>query len=498
MSFEQYDNRALFDKGTIESIKELQKEYGGKHTSNEGLYGVTEKLRPDGLLEKMGFTPEGLRYKEYYQDGIILKRSESVGLGKTKFTYYDDNGSPYMSKVRMKDGNYSRSLEPELVPNNKIVKGAFSAETDPYGRTVSARLDEITIRPTNKNRESLNGIVRGKDYKPEHQKGHLMADSLGGPASFENIVPQLDKVNQGLFKKVENIVRDLKLQGENVSYEVKVNYAGAKSKVPTSFEPKIYIDGKEYSGLPQELKKIFNSETSSNLGKTIIGIKEKYGVAHELGKKSAIIAGGLTLAMSSVDNIASLMDGEISAEDMIENIIKDTSEATALGYGAVFISTKVAEVMANSSSQFLSRLGNSCLPASLVAFAVESYGSLHKFAMGEIDSSELAMNLGDNAIGVAGGVYGAKLGAAMGTLLGPAGTVVGTIVGGMIGCALSTELYKTAVEWGSKNAELLLTKVEELAGNTIKTVADTMPEKLDEVSLIFANYFVENDLKVTC
>ena len=78
---------------------------------------------------------------------------------------------------------------------------------------------------------------------------------MGGPATKENIVAQLDAVNQGKMSEVERIVADYKKQGHNVDYSVETKYVGS-DKRPSSFEPHIVVDGKEVE-LRDDLKKIF-------------------------------------------------------------------------------------------------------------------------------------------------------------------------------------------------------------------------------------------------
>lgn len=479
----------------VEKLTGFHKNFVTGVMPENGVFGVTEIIKDNGLVERIGTNEFGHRVKDYIVDGQITKRREVLGGGKNATTLFDDNGTAYLRKVSKIDSNMVKTVENRLMPNTTIVKGAFSASTDAYGRTILSRIDDVTLKPVNEARQSLNNIIRDSSYRPGDHKGHLIADSLGGPASLENIVPQLGSVNQRQFAQVEGIVRDLKLQGKNVSYEVKVNYIGSKNTRPSSFEPKIMVDGKEYV-LPDNLKKILNNGSESALKKAATGIAEKYGVAHETGVKSGLVAAGLTFTVSTVDNVSSFIDGEISAEEMVTDIVVETAEAGALGYGTAFISTAVSQAMHHSSSTLLQSVGGSCLPAAAVSFAVESYDSISDYAQGKIDAAELAFDLGDNAASIAGGMAGAKVGAVVGSAAGPLGTATGALVGGMVGCVLASEGYATAVEKGAEGAELLADKAEALAQNTIDTVKEVMPEKVDEVANAFNNYISENKLPI--
>ena len=84
---------------------------------------------------------------------------------------------------------------------------------------------------------------------------------------------------------------------------------------------------------------------------------------------------------------------------------------------------------------------------------------------------ELAYDLGENAAQIGGGIAGAALaGAAVGSVVPGAGTVVGFgagLVGGMVGCAVASEAYASAVEFGAENVDALADKAQEMANKTV-------------------------------
>ncbi len=213
------------------------------------------------------------------------------------------------------------------------------------------------------------------------------------------------------------------------------------------------------------------------------------------GLKSGAFTAGLTFTISTVDNVSSFIDGNCTAKEMVEDIVKDTAAAGALGYGTTFISTGISQVMRSSSSQLIRTVSGSCAPAIVVSFAVESYDSISDFAQGELDGKELAYELGETASSVAGGVYGgAIIGSALGSVAGPAGNVVGGIVGGVVGCVIATEAYETAAELGAEGAEQFAEKAEQLATTTIDAVADNSPEQLNNVKSAFNDYIKQTHL----
>lgn len=491
-----FENIGSVECGNIEDISVVFKEkldsfnkfFNSKLAPESGIYGVTEILKDNGVVEKLGKNELGHAFKEYYNsDGQLYRRRESLGNHSFETTYYDDNGLGYLKKITKFDKNLAKVSDVRIKPNSTIIKDNFTAVTDEFGRPISNKMKDIQLKSGE--RESLSNIKRNDSYRKNDQRGHLIPDSFGGPASQENIIPQLDKVNDGKIKQIEGIARDLKKQGKTVDYEVKTNYSGSKTR-PTSFEVEITADGKKVELAP-ELKKIYNEAPEDlTLGKKIaINAGEKFGLANELGIKNGLVAGEITMAVSSCENISAYVDGEISAEEMITDIVEDTAVAGAMGYGTTFVSTAVSQAMSKSSSALINKVGGSCAPAAVVAFGVESYEDISAFVKGEIDGDELAYNLGENAAGVAGGfVGGALAGAALGSVAGPAGTVVGGVVGGVVGTVVATESYHVAVEFCAEEAEVLADKAKELSLEVVGKVAVAAPEALEDVKEAFADF----------
>ncbi len=494
MTMGNLDALGSIEQGKLEAasvmIKEKLESFNKSFTSQvkpeSGIYGVTETVKDNGVVERIGINELGHKYKEYYNpNGQLYQTREILGNGRNVTTHFDDKGIGYYTETTMLKNNLAYR-ESQLTPNVTVTKGNFTAKIDAYGRPVLNKITDLSVKETG--RESLDKIKRNDSYRLNDQKGHLIPDKLGGPVSQENIIPQLDKVNDGKIKKVENLARNYKEQGHTVDYEVKSNYSGT-DKRPTSFEPKITADGKEVP-LDPDLKKIYNEHPDelSTMKKVSIEAGEKFGLANELGLKNAAVAAGITMTVSSVENISSYIDGEITAEEMVTDIVKDTAAAGALAYGTTFISTAASQAMSQSSSALISSVGNSCLPAAVVSFGVASYDDISDFAQGKIDGKELAYNLGENAASVAGTFVGGAIGGSVGSVAGPVGTVAGSIVGGTVGCAIAVEAYQTAVERGAEGAEILANKAQELASNVVDSVASAAPEALNDVKNAFSDF----------
>ena len=493
-----------------ELMSTMNKEFTTKLSPENGAFGVTEVVKDNGIVVRTWKNDAGHSVRQYYSDGHLYESREILGNGSNATVLYDDNGVPYLRTVKRTQDHVAKTVSNDLTPNVTVVKGNFTAKIDFLGRPIENKITDLQLRGKDVEKKDIPS-VRNASYRPEDDQGHIIADSLGGPPTKENIVPQLGAVNKGNFKRVENIVRDLKAEGHTVDYEVKVNYVGSNDR-PSSFEPKITVDGKEYTELPNDLRKIYNEADVSDFHKFTTTVGEKFGLAHEVGLKSGALAAGITCAVSTVDNVSAYIDGHITAEEMVVDIIEDTALAGAIGYGSAFVSTAVAQAMSHSSSALISQVGNSCAPAAVVAFGVQSFEDISAYAQGEIDTSELAYNLGENAAAVAGSMAGAHIGSVIGGAVGGAvgsvvpvagtaagmavGSTVGGIVGGVVGCAIASEVYQTAVETVNEYSEVVLDTVKETANNVIESVKVNVPNAVDNVVGAFNNFFDTNNIPI--
>ena len=483
----------------------MNKQFETKVEPFKGIYGTTENVK-DGITILRGKTVDGRTYREYSCNGKTYQRHELLDKGKNRVTYFDDNGSPYSSIAREKVGVTTKITGYELFPDTVIVKNNFTAQTDGAGRVISTKVTDAYIN--NANRPATTGFKVDYIYSANDEVGHGIAHNLGGPTGPENLFPQNQNVNRSAFKKVENEVKSLVEQGKKVDYEVKANYVGTERR-PSSFEPKITVDGLEHP-LPDELKKIYNDPDTTAIKKAVTDAGEVSTIANDAGIKSGLVAAGITFAVSTADNFSAFIDGEITADEMVVDIVKETAAAGAIEYGAEFISTAASQAMSKSSSQMIQRVAGSTLPVAVVSFAVESYDSVSAYAKGEIDGEELAYELGENAVtveaamacGQAGATLGAKIGGVIGSVAGPGGTVVGAtvggvaggIVGGVVGAAVASEAYATAVELGAEGVEFLAEQAENLMNGTLDLFQEHIPDKWDEAKDAFSSYIEEFDL----
>ena len=372
LSFESFDNLSIkgekYDvSGKLESFN---KSFKSGIEDVKGNFGQVEQSMGDAITKTIGRNEVGNAFKNYFnEENKLVKTVERIGDGVTKTTSFDGKGTAYLEEVT---DTIKNTTELKVKPNIEIVKENFTAKTDGLGRTIYSKVTDVQVKDTA--REVLNDNLKDNAYKPGDERGHIIADNFNAPATKENVVPQNMKVNRSQMKQVENIVRKLKAENHKVDYEVKTNYVADDAR-PSSFEPKITVDDKPYE-LPDDLKKIYNDPDPSAIKKVTTDIGERYGLSNKAGVEQGALAATVTCAISTVDNVSACINGEITADEAVINIAKDTGTAGAVGYGAGFITNEVATAMSASSNSLISSLGNSCVPAAAISFGIASYDTV--------------------------------------------------------------------------------------------------------------------------
>ncbi|NQN54092.1 hypothetical protein HPA15_06195 [Streptococcus suis] len=467
-----------FGHNIEERLRNLHKEFPSNVKARDGVYGIQEIQKENGLVERIGRNNQNIVYKEYLRDGQLYLRREKIKPGLLKHSYIDDSGQVYLDEWRSKNSDGTWQRNQRVRPNIEIKKGNVTAVSDNQGRITSASIEDLQLKAGEK-RSSLQGIKREDHYRINDQKGHLIPDRFYGSNLPENIVAQLDRVNQRKIKEVEDLVANLKKAGNKVDYRIDVNYH-PNSHRPTSFEPHIRVNGENYL-LSKDLQKIYNSDVkifgriATNIGEG--ANKLLVSDIHREGMKNGKMAMALTGAMSLIDNTVQIVEGQKSVEEGIVDLTNDTGIAGVVAYGTSIITETVSKKMAVSSRTLIKGLAKNNIPAIVVSYAVESYDTVSEFARGKIEGTEFAYRMGDHTAATAGSIAGATLG----TTLGPAGTVaggvVGGVVGGMVGYVIASEAYQSAIEIGSPAVDALGEKVQEYGQQVAELATETIPEK---------------------
>ncbi len=202
-----------------EKLSGFRKNFSSAVTPENGSYGITRIDKGNGLVAVRGKTGTGHPFIEYYQDGKLTMRRESLGNHQLMKTSYDDAGAAYLKNIT----ETGKSTNYELATNANITKGNFSATTDSYGRTISTKVTDITLKDGGYHPVSK---LRDKFYLDGDEVGHGVPDQFGGPASKENTFAQAMEVNRGIGSKVrqvESLAAQLKQEGHTVDYEMRAN-----------------------------------------------------------------------------------------------------------------------------------------------------------------------------------------------------------------------------------------------------------------------------------
>lgn len=166
--------------------------------------------------------------------------------------YYDDNGNQY------RVGN-------DLLPNNQYDLNGYSYKTDDLGRVknASGKLHLKEHQGRQPIEDSLHDIGKGDERSirdamghPLDDRGHLIGDQFGGAPNLGNLIPQDAKVNQGIYKNLEDRLAKQTKAGKDVYADINVKYNG-ESRRPESLifkctingEKSIYIFPNDRSGL---------------------------------------------------------------------------------------------------------------------------------------------------------------------------------------------------------------------------------------------------------
>lgn len=162
---------------------------------------------------------------------------------------------------------------------------------------------------------------------------------------------------------------------------------------------------------------------------------------HEAGKIGAQYAGITSLTMSGIMNFVSIIKGEKSANEAVEETIKDGGKAALSGYVMSNGLTVISHTLSNSSSQFIRGLVSSNVPGKVIT-AINVMGkTLESWASGEITTQQCLIQLGDKGLNLATMSYTMAVGQALIPI-----PVIGGAIGALVGSVLTSTYYRELVE----------------------------------------------------
>ena len=122
------------------------------------------------------------------------------------------------NKSRIDDNGKVFRIGDELVKNDIFQIDGYSYRTDNSGRTISASGTLKMPEKHDRHMESMDVVGKGEQHENDDM-GHLIGHQFFGSDKLENLVPQADAINQGIYRKLEE---DLAKQVIS-DHDVKVN-----------------------------------------------------------------------------------------------------------------------------------------------------------------------------------------------------------------------------------------------------------------------------------
>lgn len=158
---------------------------------------------------------------------------------------------------------------------------------------------------------------------------------------------------------------------------------------------------------------------------------------HNAGLKGAYNAGAMTAALSAAGNITAVIKGEVTPEEALKNVAKDTLTSASAGYMLTGGTTVIARSLSNASSPFIRSLVKSNVPGQVVSAVMATGGTLMKYCKGEINTGECIVELGQTGVSICATGYAMAVGQAVIPI-----PFVGAAVGAMVGAAMSGGLWR--------------------------------------------------------
>lgn len=176
--------------------------------------------------------------------------------------------------------------------------------------------------------------------------------------------------------------------------------------------------------------------------------KNVLDTVNEAGVAGAQYAGVTSLTMSGINNVAALLNGEISSEEAIANVAVDSGKAALDGYVMSGGLTVLGHQLSSSSSDFVRGLAEANVPGKVVAAVMVTGDTLARWGSGEITTQECMIELGDKGLNMATMGYFMTIGQAAIPI-----PIVGGAIGAMVGSTLTSGYYQELIEL-LKNREL--------------------------------------------
>ncbi len=404
---------------------------------------INPEFRNSNIRQQAGFIAEIL------STGRENMLANIEGTGARSYRV-DDLPESVRQELRAMGDNYNYAIRnDELVDRIRInPDNTFERiQTKFVGSDASSCLSELTSRRYDKYFDSmLDGqpIVDRIEIPPEY---YYEIVSVLIPDRISNYENQLERVladgNTAAAERIQSNIDRLNA----ISNTVEASSISLRDACFARMHPQVY------------------AATMFARGTVVAGVRE--------GLEGAAFTAAVTAGVSTIDNYRLYMNGEISIEDALLDIARDTGVAAAEGFIPDFITGSVNYAFRNSSHSLLQSLSAYHIPTMVISFGIDSYDEISDYAAGEITGLELAYELGDNAMQVLGATAGA-------TVLTP--VPGGSFVGAVAGAALASKAYETAVELAVEYGPDAIERINAVADSFKTDASAIVAASIDQVA----------------
>ena len=204
-----------------------------------------------------------------------------------------------------------------------------------------------------------------------------------------------------------------------------------------------------------------------------------------------------TAVKSSIEHMSKVLRKDETFKEAGQNIAIETGTAAFNAAKTAFVDDMTAEKMEDSSRELIRQMPSEETGTQAMESGMHAYQCAINFAQGRTDFQEFAYEMGDKIARNAGKAAGTAAGGVIGAHVPGVGIKRGALIGGAVGTAVAGATYRSAVEHGAENAEMLGKIVKDNANKTLELTKQLVPEKVETVRSALNQFAKANDLPFT-
>lgn len=201
---------------------------------------------PDSGIEEFMEIPEDNQKIDIEEDIVEEETSEFDTASQTQGT--SDPDTENYKLIEVDGGDTSGHREPNVVVNIGYGDREYWAYTNEHGQLVRVVAKEIILQDDSTEDVNADGRyysrmadVPGVGADTGYDRGHVIADSLGGVANAYNITPQEATLNRhGDQAYMEKAIRDA---GGATDFEAIITYPNTETQIPSKYKYTYTING---------------------------------------------------------------------------------------------------------------------------------------------------------------------------------------------------------------------------------------------------------------